>query len=370
MRTVCQRPAPAGRGRSALPAVLVALVSLAVLASALPAGAGGRRDWRALLDRAATSGRDTPHTGEILWITHADGESHVVKVDVDQSRAGLTVRTPGQSTVRLSTEGGGLVDLEEGWFMPLPAARRVPAGSSSAMEDKYEVEVAGSARLLDRPATRVEVSLREGGILRERLWLDDATGLLLRRESYDGDELLRMAVYVSLDLSPRAQQGRESSDDAVPLEQRSQEVEPVQPVRLEALRQAGWSVPEQLGDGYRPAGAYALSGRDGSPLQLVYADGLYTVSLFQQRGEPDLSTLPPGAEPAEGLGDRAYEWPGAVPSRLVWEAGGTTYSLVGDAPPEEFHAMAAALPQAERAGVLERVGNGFSRLWSWVSPFS
>jgi len=348
---------------------VVALVGLAVLAAALPAAAGGERDWRALLDRAATSGRDIPHRGEILWITHADGESYVEKVDIDQSSAGLTVRTPGQSTVRLSTDGGGLVDHEEGWFMPLPAARRVPAGPSNAMEEKYDVEVVGSARLLDRPATRVEISLRDAGTLRERLWLDDTTGLLLRRESYDGDELLRMAVYVSLDLSPAAGLSV-PSPGAGPLEQRNQEVESVQPVRLEALRQAGWAVPEALGDRYRPSGAYAVSGSEGSPLQLVYADGLYTVSLFQQRGEPDLATLPPGAQRAEGLGDRAYEWPGAVPSRLVWEAGGTTYSLVGDAPPEEFRAMAAALPQAERPGVWNRVGNGLSRLWSWVSPWS
>ena len=369
MRSRRQRPAAAGRGRGALPAVTVALVGFAVLAGALPADAGGGQDWRTLLDRAATSGRDTPHQGEILWIIQAEGETHVVKVDVDQSGAGLTVRTPGQSTVRLSRDGGGLADYEEGWFMPLPAARRVPTVPSEAMAEKYEVEVVGSARLLDRPATRVEVSLRDQGTLRERLWLDDATGLLLRRESYDGDDLLRMAVYVSLDLSPPPERA-EPPPEIVRLEQRTQDVEAVQPVHFGALRQAGWAVPEVLGDGYRAAGAYALSGRGGSPLQLVYADGLYTVSLFQQRGRADLSTLPPGAEPAEGLGGRAFEWPGAVPSRLVWEAGGTTYSLVGDAPPEEFRAMAGALPQAERPGVLKRVGKGLSRLWSWVSPFS
>ena len=61
MRSRRQRPAAAGRGRGALPAVTVALVGFAVLAGALPADAGGGQDWRTLLDRAATSVRGVMH---------------------------------------------------------------------------------------------------------------------------------------------------------------------------------------------------------------------------------------------------------------------------------------------------------------------
>ena len=93
------------------------------------------------------------------------------------------------------------------------------------------------------------------------------------------------------------------------------------------------------------------------------------MSLFEQRGALDPETLPEGAQRSSAFGFDAYTWPGAVPQRIVWEAGGSTWSLVGDAPPDELAAMTAVLPQPVTEGVFDRIARGLGRLWSWMSPW-
>src|SRR5665811_1912112 len=240
----------------------------------------------------------------------------------------------------MGREGGGVADHEDGWYTPLPATGLTGVDEGlDLLVDKYTAEATRTDRLLDRRCDVVELRRRSDGVLRERLWLDRESGLLLRRETYAEDgTVLRMAVYLSLDLSPMAVpregpsvSGRtERQSLRVPLQRREQGVAALEKAELAALERAGWTVPAELPGGYRAVEAYAVSSDDVQPLQVVYRDGLYSVSLFQQRGQPDWSSLPSGAEPAEGLGFQAFEWPRAVPERIVWEADGTAWSLVGD----------------------------------------
>lgn len=373
-----RRPLPHARGPACPGPVttILGVVLLVLPVLAPPARAGAQPDAAAMLARAARAGREIPHHGQLLWVTWDDRGASAVTVDVEQRDGDLTVRTPGQSTVELSDVGGGVVDHEGGWFLPLPRPRGVPFQPARQLDDKYTVTVGGTERLLDRPTTRVEVRRRSDGLLRERLWVDDATGLLLRRETRAGEQLLRMAVYVSLDLSPPPAEPAvaHADGDTVPLRTLDQGVEPVGPDGLDALRRAGWIVPHELPGGYAPDGGFVVAAPGMQPLQLVYDDGLYTVSLFAQPGSLDPATLPEGATPARWPSlppdAEVYEWPGAVPQRLVWEAAGTTYSLIGDSPPEEFRAIASALPHDVPDGPWRRVKTGLSRLWSWVSPWS
>jgi hypothetical protein len=347
---------------------LAALVALLVLAAPAPAAAA---DWRELLERAGDSARTRAYAGEALLATWDGDDSHAELVSVRNTRrGGLTVVSPERYTMQLADDGGGLVDHEQGWFVPLPPAD-VDASEDAvdALAGKYRVQAAGTDELLERPCTLVDVRRAADGLLRERLWIDDASALILRRETYDADErLVRLAVYLSLDLTPpRAHPDR---GRRVPLEARTQGVASVDDRGLAALRDAGWSVPDELPGGYEPSGVYAVSGADSQPLQVVYGDGLYSVSVFQEQGRADWSTLPPGAEPAERYGPDVYEWPGAFPQRLVWESQGTTFSLVGDAPPDEFAAIMDALPAPHRPGIADRFRRGLGRLWSLLSPWS
>lgn len=363
-------------------AVIAALLVLAVAgtgppAAGEPAGSERRPLWWDLLADAAQAAGSRAYRGEVLWIDWSAGAPQVARVDVIGTEQDLTVRTAERYTVRLGGAGGGLVDHEQGWFLRLPAVDPAAGGRDlDRLADKYRVELAGTDALHDRACTRLDIRRRVDDRLRERLWVDEATGLVLRREHYDGDErLLRMAAYLSLDLTPQLGRGPRSTapahadrDRSGGLERRDQGVVPVGPRALQALREAGWLVPPELPGGYEPTGVWAVSSQDSQPLQIAYGDGLYSVSLFQQHGRLDGESLPPGAARADGFDWPVYHWPGALPQRLVWEASGTTFSLVGDLPADELRAMAAALPHPRRQALLERLGRGFGRLWSWVAP--
>ncbi len=367
-------------GRS-LRAALAAIGVVAMLTSAFPAGAAEAADdrqWRALLDRAAQAAEERAYVGESLWITYEDGEPSVSTFVVQSSGDGeISVTDASRFAVLLGDDGGGLADHERNWFFPLPAADLAKAHKGlGRVADKYDVEILSGERLLDRPCTRLEIRRASDQQLAERLWIDRASGLLLRRETYSGEDTpLRMVAYLKLDLDPgvrratrpepRVARGQRSFQ-----ERKDQDVSEVDETGRAALRDAGWHLPEALPGGYVMEGTYAVNAADTQPLQTVYSDGLYTISVFEQRGELAPASLPAGAHLTNAFGFSAYTWSGAVPRRVVWEAGGTTFSLVGDAPPDELRAMAARFPRPEPDGFVDRIRRGFGRLWSWVSPWS
>lgn len=331
---------------------------------------------RAVLQRAAQANAELSYTGETLWVTWVDGAPSMSMFEVSSDRGALTVTAAERYTPRLTDDGSGMDDHVGGWTLPLPPVDPA-AGSMAGLDDKYDVELDGAQDLLDRRCVRLEIVRRADDLLRERLWVDEETGLLLRRETFDVDgERARMAVYLALDLDP-AELPR-TTDRAGRSEERvadhDQTSTAVGARGIDALRQGGWTVPAELPGGYLPRGSFTASSAAGlssdtAALQLVYGDGLYTVSLFQQPGSPDWTSLPPGAQHADGLDFVAYEWPGAVPQRLVWEARGSTWSLVGDAPRDEFAVIAAALPHHEPPDLVHRIGRGLRRLWTWVSQW-
>ncbi|MBW3601877.1 MAG: hypothetical protein KY434_04150 [Actinobacteria bacterium] len=338
--------------RRALGLAAVALSTLVLLPGSAAADAAD------LLRAAARRAARTPYTGEALWASWEGGRARVVR-----SRVAHRVRD--RMTIRFAPPDSDEGSPVEGTPVTLALA---PPGDDMArlpdLERKYEVRVTGSEQVLDRPCTRVQIRRRADGRLRERVWIDDESGLTLRRQSYDGaGRLLRLATWVSLDLRPRWARSGGSGGGT------GEREAAVDESGLAVLRSAGWHVPGRLPGGYRPLGAYAASSPDASPLQVVYGDGLYRVSLFQQPGAADMDALPPGGRPSTQPGFRAIVWPGAVPTRLVWQGDDVTYALVGDIPPDELWAIARSLPGPPRDSLVDRLGRGLRALWSWLSPW-
>jgi sigma-E factor negative regulatory protein RseB len=362
------RPVNLGLPRHLRPLLLIAL--LGVAAGSAPSV--NDPPWRAVLERAASAAASVPYAGEALWVSWAEnGDTRAVTLEVSNSGSGrITMASAAHYSVTVDDHGSRFIDHQAGWLVPLPGTDPAsPARGLDLLERKYRVVVAGSDELLDRACTRVDVFRRDDRSLRERLWLDDASGLLLRRETYDGEERReRLVTYLSLDLHPRASgPPRGEGHGAGRLEHLEHGVVAIASDRFAALREAGWVVPSPLPAGYQLTGGYGVSLQAGQPLQLVYSDGLYAVSLFEQRGALDPASLPRGARTVDELGGRAYEWPGATPRRMVWEAQGTIFSLVGDAPRHELLEIARSLPQPVAPPVSERLRRGFRTLWSWLS---
>ncbi|MBV9284175.1 MAG: zf-HC2 domain-containing protein [Acidimicrobiia bacterium] len=111
------------------------------------------------------------------------------------------------------------------------------------------------------------------------------------------------------------------------------------PSQLSAGSRAG-AGPSQLAAGYRRLGAY----RQGDVVQLVYSDGLADLSLFQQDGGLDPGDLPAQHRSVTMAGHRAwaFSWPGG--EALVWTAGHTVYTLMGNVQPDELRRVAASVP--------------------------
>lgn len=318
-------------------AVVVAVLTVVGLGTE-PASAGVRgapgealpatpADW---LAGAAESAHHLAFTGEALLVTWDGDVPHVVQTEVAS---------------------------------PLGVPAPEPVTAAVDVTRKYRLAFGEPEAVVTRVCVVVEV-LRRGDdeLLRERLWIDRASGLLLRRETYGpGGEPERIASYLALDLRPGQLAGEE------------QRVAPaLAPGEVEALRAGGWALPDALPSGYELVAVYgpASSGDaegEPPPVQAVYSDGLYTLSLFEQPGVPDWDALPPGGRQVAGLDDRVLEWPGSVPGRVLWSAGGVTFTLVGDAPSDEVSTILHDLVEAAPS-FWDRLGGGMRRLWSWLVP--
>jgi sigma-E factor negative regulatory protein RseB len=220
----------------------------------------------------------------------------------------------------------------------------------------YDLSVAGSGRCAGRSTTVVEAR-RDDGRLAGRFWVDEDSGLLLRREVHGDDgRRLRSSALVALEVRGAADVPPDETADL--------------PAAVEELRAQGWRVPEELPGGYRLLDA-RLSAPDGQEhvLHLAYSDGLSTTSLFVQRGA--LGTTPPEGFRPDQVGGRPVWVRTDVPERVVWSGGGAVWTLVSDAAHDVVRGTVATLPRdrAERDGLLTRLGRGMSRLASALNPF-
>src|SRR5262249_32257720 len=140
-----------------------------------------------------------------------------------------------------------------------------------------------------RATREVDAAGRGDGKVRERLYFDATTSLLLRREQFDRrGNPVRAVGFVSIGESTGALFG------VVPAEPPRAPIARAirQPRSIESVG-SPFRAPRSAGDGFRLAGRY----RDATgAVQLFYSDGLFGVSVFEQEGNLDRSGLPAGGE--------------------------------------------------------------------------
>ncbi len=212
------------------------------------------------------------------------------------------------------------------WTGGVSTARQAPDPT-----EKYEVHTDLGPLILDRPTTRV--LLETDGRLTEEADVDDASGLLLRRQVYDSrGSTIRVVEFTSLDgLQPAA------PGAVIPVRQRRevpQLAEVPQP----------FQAPAELVGGYARLGAY----QRGPAVQVLYGDGVRTLSVFSQLGEADPSALPAGGEALRVGGTLGRRWTWAGGQVVTWSERGTTTTVVGDGPPAEVLAAARSVPEPTR----------------------
>ena len=101
-----------------------------------------------------------------------------------------------------------------------------------------------------------------------------------------------------------------------------------------------------LTEGFQRLGVYRRSG----VTQALYSDGLYDLSVFEQRGRLRRDDVPVGGTRVAvgGAAGWSYAWPGG--NLIVWEAGGSVLTAVSDAPLEQLLAAARSVPPPASRG--------------------
>lgn len=218
----------------------------------------------------------------------------------------------------------GIGGWEEMWLPSLAPGPR-PDGAS-----KYATTAPADGPSVAGRTTRV-VEVRLRGALLERIYLDRETDILLGRDQFDGrGDVLRNVGFETFRLAPSA---------SAPAPPPSPAHHAQQVVAMDHLP-ASTVAPGILADGYQRTGIY----RAGAVTQVLYSDGLYDLSLFEQEGRLRHADLPPsGEQVAVGTANGwRYPWPGG--QLVVWSTGGKVFTAVSDAPTDQVLAAVRSLP--------------------------
>ena len=222
----------------------------------------------------------------------------------------------------------------------------------------YDLAMAADTTCSGRAVHVVDAVRGQDGTVAGRFWVDTATRLVLRRETFDtAGRLVRSSAFATVTVGstfPDSSPGDPGSLDAG---------------ERDRLRRDGWRIPDRLAGGLELYDARIRTHDGRQVLHLAYSDGLSTLSLFAQRGKLGAGPMSGFSKHTMGL---APVWVKASsPERVVWGGGGRVFTLLSDASPAVVRAAVSALPhdKAPRSGMLARLGRGLARLGSWLNPF-
>lgn len=311
--------------RGVAPAVAAIVTTVGLLAGAVaPAPAAAP----APLEQARRAAEETAFEGvlRVQWLE--GGVTRSERLEVQAAGGALVVR--GANSVMAQPAFGRLLShAGEGWEeMWLPSL--APAPRPDGVRKYLVTTPADGHRVAGRPTRVVEV--HHAGALLERVYLDAQTNLMLERDQYDpSGAVVRTLVFESLTVNPPS-----ARPPAVPRSSASSAPDAVVPERLASPAVA----PPGLADGYARMGIY----RTGDVLHVLYSDGLYDLSLFQQKGRLRRSDLPPAGEEVAVAGAKGwrYPWPGG--QLVVWSTGGRVFTAVSDAPADQVLIAVRSLP--------------------------
>ncbi len=321
-----------------------------------------------VLRRAAAAEAATTYEGQKVYSSWSTSGGESVLADVGH--------VPGRGTwlrlVSASGRSGGRAEVADGGGGDLAPQ------ALSLLTDRYTLRIAEPGRCIGRPATVVEARPVGDDQVAGRFWVDDKSGLLLRRELYDeSGRAVRSTVFLDLRVDAATAEPRQTlpttyrQEPAKPLSPGSSpgKGRPLDDDELDALREDGWVLPGVLPAGLVLYRTRAVEVDGGDAYHLTYSDGLFTLSLFAQRGRLDTSELH-GFTPTR-VGGAAVHARTGLYRQLVWASGDTVYTLVADAPDSELAQVVEVLPHDKPgAGLRGRVGKGIDRMGSWINPFA
>src|SRR5262245_16658442 len=305
------------RGRGVGVALAVALM-LVVGLSALPSAHADDAEDALARAQTATVSEDFSGVVQIEWLS--DGSWQVARVPVNG--AGGTVQV-GAGTRKAEGRGDDrwVADVsgwQAGWKQPV-------AGNTPSPSKHWKLTLAKGPEIADRTTNVVTATDPKTKTPRLKVYVDRDTGVMLRREvlNRQGD-VVRSVGFVDV----KKLGGARSMPPATP------KAKDAAPVKLGSVPK-GYDAPTRI------AGRYVLVGRylrDDGTVQLYYSDGLFGISLFEQRGALDWNGLPRGGGGVEVGDERGRNYEVAGGTVLVWEHDEVTLTAVSDATRQDLKA--------------------------------
>ena len=235
----------------------------------------------------------------------------------------------------------------------------------------YSVRTDGSEDVAGRPTT-VVAAYRPGTPASDvvaRFWLDDDSGVVLRREVYDpAGRPTRRSVFLDVDLWPAAEgssdePGTAAADDGRPWRTA------MDSAAVARMSSYGWDCPRRLPGPLQLVDA-RRRGTHSAIVHLSYADGIASISVFQQDGRLDPASVA-GYRRTEVGGDQVWVRD-SVPRSVRWSSGGRVYTVLADAPQRTVDRAVVLLHERAdqgEGGPVDRLGRGLDRVASWFNPF-
>lgn len=331
------------------------LSAAALLAVAAPSVASSEGD--ALLQRAVVADDATSYTGTLTSVVYTSdrAESTVVNVDhLAPSQWRIWYVAPADAYGRL------IISNETVTYQYEPSANKVYANNWSTsslelgdaldtarVEKNYAVQIGAGTSAAGHAAHILTMTSKHSGTLVERLWIDDQTDLILRRETYHADgtiasktsfdnvravkslpkALFDLSIPAGMTLVPGATYATKAASD----------VAATASLTFTVVR------PKFLPEGFSLAHESVGVHDDVETLQLVYDDGLRDFSLFENATGrmPKFENGSPHPIPV-GDNDGFYAEIGGE-TIVSWDSAGLNLTMVGDLPAKELSQIGASL---------------------------
>lgn len=320
-------------------------------------GAARADDARSLFHDALVSDDSVSYSGTITTVIydHDSAEATVARIDHKAPHSWrIWYIAPSDAYGRMVVSNESLTYQYEpeqnrvyknDWSESAPGVAQ--ALDVDRVEQNYSVELGAATTVAGRNARTVSLISKHTGSLVERLWVDSATKLILRREDYHADgsiatkssfdniriggslpaDLFKLAVPSGMTLLPGAEYGRSTSDV----------------VGLQGATKFHFAAPAALPYGFKLENG-STSSHDGvDTVQLVYGDGLRSFSLFEYTNAsmPRFSRVSP--KPL-AIGSLTGEYADVAGETLAsWNTSGLVFTIVGDLAPREISKIGAAI---------------------------
>lgn len=232
------------------------------------------------------------------------------------------------------------------------------------LEAHYRLSILGADEVMGRPAVVVAATASDGTVA-AKFWVDDASSLVVRRDTFDSAQNAYTRVcYQSLSVNAPA-----PAMDA-------KELWTLQPAGTqqtpERLRARGWWAQTTLPGGLTLYDSREVGAGPTAVAHLSYSDGLSTVSVFEQRGRLASGAVPAGWSRVTMPKGRQVIQATGEPLRVTWQAHDLVVALVADVPPSAATPLVEALPYgaapAQHGMVVGRVRRGLHRISTMLTP--